>query len=128
MIDLSTSGSHVAVLLDGLRTADHHIIVGGWPSLLVVTDRVSLQLDLAEWLTRSEAAKMSGRLLSEVMRWDASIRGRSVTTSQQPLATVAGDKTRIEDPRTAGGGRADEGKPVASALANASRRWDRCDG
>ncbi len=91
MTDLSTSELHVAVLLGGLRAADHHISVGGWPSLLVVTDRVSLQLDPAEWLTRSEASRISGRLLSEVMRWDACIRGRNDIALEERSATDPAD-------------------------------------
>jgi len=74
MIRLSSSRMHVAILLDRLHAADHHQIVGRWPSLLVVTENASLQLDPASGLTRAQATLISGRLLREVARWDESIR------------------------------------------------------
>jgi len=74
VIELSTSRMHVAILLDRLYAADHHQIVGRWPSLLVVTENASLQLDPASGLTRAQATLISGRLLREVVRWDESIR------------------------------------------------------
>lgn len=96
MIDLSTSGLHVGVLLGGLRAVDHHLILGAWPSLLIVTDRVSLQLDPARWLDRSQAADMSGRLLREVTRWDASIRDDGAIRYAQRSGLPAGRHARRE--------------------------------
>lgn len=80
MIDLSPSGLHVAIVLDDLRAAGHHLSVGRWPSLLVVTRRASIQLDPADGLTAAAAALITGRLLREVTRWDAAIRGHNATT------------------------------------------------
>ncbi len=74
MIELSTSRMHVAILLDRLHAADHHQIVGRWPSLLVITENASLQLDPASGLTRAQATLISGLLLRAVARWDESIR------------------------------------------------------
>ncbi len=94
MIDLSASGLHVAIVLDDLRAADHHLSVGRWPSLLVVTRRASIQLDPADGLPRSAAALITGRLLREVTRWDAAIRGGSVTGCVQSSAAVIGGPPR----------------------------------
>ena len=69
MITLSTSRMHVALLLDRLHAADHHQIVGNWPSLLIVTANASLQLDPAPGLTRAQATFSSRRLLHQVARW-----------------------------------------------------------
>ena len=71
MIELSTSRMHVAILLDRLHAADHHQIVGRWPSLLVVTENASLQLDPAPRLTRAGDAYLQppaarGRTLGRV--------------------------------------------------------------
>ena len=74
MIELSTSRMHVAIVLDRLHATDHHQIVGRWPSLLVVTENASLQLDPASGLTRAQATFISSRVLHQVARWDEAIR------------------------------------------------------
>lgn len=91
MIDLSPSGLHVAIVLDDLPVVDHHLIVGRWPSLLVVTGRASLQLDPADGLTPTAAALITGRLLREVTRWDAAIRGHSAAADVHRAVTAAAD-------------------------------------
>ena len=93
MIDLSPSGLHVAIVLDDLRAAGHHLSVGRWPSLLVVTRRASIQLDPADGLTQAAAALVTGRLLREVTRWDAAIRGHNAATYVQPAVTGGTDHT-----------------------------------
>ena len=101
MIDLSPSGLHVAVVLDDLRAVDHHLSVGRWPSLLVVTGRASLQLDPADGLTRAAAALITGRLLREVTRWDAAIRGHNATADVHHA--VIGGAEHTASPREAPG-------------------------
>ncbi len=91
MIDLSPSGLHVAIVLDDLRAVDHHLSVGRWPSLLVVTRRASIQLDPADGLTRTAAALITGRQLQEVTRWDAAIRGHNATTHVHRAVTGGPD-------------------------------------
>ncbi len=93
MIDLSPSGLHVAIVLDDLRAVDHHLSVGRWPSLLVVTRRASIQLDPADGLTRTAAALITGRLLREVFRWDAAIRGQNANTYVHRAVTGGADHT-----------------------------------
>jgi len=66
MIELSTSRMHVAIVLDRLHATDHHQIVGRWPSLLVVTENASLQLDPASGLTPEQATFISSRVLRQV--------------------------------------------------------------
>ena len=82
MIELSTSRMHVAILLDRLHAADHHQIVGNWPSLLIVTSNASLQLDPAPGLTRAQATLISSGLLHQVARWDEAIRRCHCTTPE----------------------------------------------
>ncbi|CAN5277292.1 hypothetical protein BH20ACT5_BH20ACT5_08870 [soil metagenome] len=82
-IDLSSSRMHIAIVLDRLQAADHHQIVGRWPSLLIVTEKASVQLDPASGLTCAQAALMSGRLLREVARWDAAIRRCDCVTPER---------------------------------------------
>ena len=93
MIDLSPSGLHVAIVLDDVRAADHHLSVGRWPSLLVVTRRASIQLDPADGLTPAAAALITGRLLQEVTRWDAAIRGHNAATHAHRALTGGTDHT-----------------------------------
>ena len=85
MITLSTSRMHVAILLDRLHAADHHQIVGNWPSLLIVTSNASLQLDPAPGLTRAQATCISSRLLHQVARWDEAIRRCNSTAVDQRI-------------------------------------------
>lgn len=93
MIDLSPSGLHVAIVLDDVRAVDHHLIVGRWPSLLLVTGRASLQLDPADGLAPTAAALITGRLLREVTRWDAAIRGHHAAADVPRGMTAAGSHT-----------------------------------
>jgi len=93
VIELSTSRMHVAILLDRLHAADHHQIVGNWPSLLIVTSNASLQLDPAPGLTRAQATCISSRLLHQVARWDEAIRHGNGTGPEKRIdltATVEG--------------------------------------
>ncbi len=85
MIKLSTSRMHVAILLDRLHAADHHQIVGNWPSLLIVTSNASLQLDPAPGLTRAQATLISSRMLYQVARWDEAIRRCNSTAVDQRI-------------------------------------------
>lgn len=77
MLDLSQSSTHMAVTVDGLRAADHLTILGRWPSLLIVTARASLQLDLVG----DDPFAVTGRLLHRVAKWDEAIRGLSSLVS-----------------------------------------------
>jgi len=85
MIEPSTSRMHVAILLDRLHAADHHQIVGNWPSLLIVTSNASLQLDPAPGLTRAQATLISSRMLYQVARWDEAIRRCNSTAVDQRI-------------------------------------------
>lgn len=73
--DLSRSSTHIALTVDVLRAADHLTILGRWPSLLIVTARASLQLDLVG----DDPAAITGRLLDHVARWDETVRHLSST-------------------------------------------------
>lgn len=85
MIELSTPRMHVAILLDQLHAADHHQIVGRWPSLLIVTENASLQLDPAPGLTRAQLTLVSSWLLYQVVRWDEAIRCCNSTAVDQRI-------------------------------------------
>lgn len=77
MPDLSRSSTHIALTVDVLRAADHLAILGRWPSLLIVTARASLQLDLVG----DDPASITGRLLDHVGRWDETVRHLSSTAT-----------------------------------------------
>jgi len=93
--DLSATRIHVALTLDRLRAVGHHPIIGGWPSLLLVTSSASLQLDPANGLSAAQAMRISGRLLIEVTRWHESIRHQ---------APIASDDTEADTMLQAEGG------------------------
>lgn len=82
MPDLSHSTTHIALTMDGLRAADHLPILGRWPSLLIVTARASLQLDLVG----DDPAAVTGCLLRQVADWDNTIRRMS--SSARPATSL----------------------------------------
>ncbi len=82
MVDLSQSSTHIALTVDGLRAADHLTILGRWPSLVIVTVRASLQLDLVG----DEPAVVTGRLLRQVASWDRTIRRISTEPPVPPVS------------------------------------------